>query len=175
VSLRRLAGPTRRSPHRVPDALRKILVGPKALPSPEGAAPRLQRRGLGPNATTRQSGAPQAVTPMGGTLRRGESAQALHLQAGQLGRRRTHQSLEHPAATSLLPLERISSSFCKLRTQHPSWLYRCKSHRVNKVKGQLGFPQESQVTLVGYYKGHPSRKMVHFFTKTRKHAKYTST
>jgi hypothetical protein len=103
---------------------------------------------------------------MGGTLRRGEGAQARHIQAGQRGRRRTHQRLKHPAATSLLPLERISKFFCKLRTQHPSWLYRCKSHRVNKVKGQLGFSQETQVTLGGYYGGHPPpRKNGPFFRK----------
>jgi hypothetical protein len=53
------------------------------------------------------------------------------------------------------PYKGFPSSFCKLRTQHPSWLYRCKSYRVNKVKGQLGFPQETQVTLGGYYGGHP--------------------
>jgi hypothetical protein len=45
---------------------------------------------------------------MGGTLRRHQSAQARYLQAGQQGRRGTHQRLEHPTATSLLPLERIS-------------------------------------------------------------------
>jgi transposase InsO family protein len=49
--------------------------------------------------------------PWEGTLCRGESAQAWHIQAGQRGRRRTHQRLEHPTATSLLPLERISKFF----------------------------------------------------------------
>jgi hypothetical protein len=32
--------------------------------------------------------------------------------------------LEHPTATSFLPVERISKSFAHIR--HPSWLYRCK-------------------------------------------------
>jgi hypothetical protein len=67
--------------------------------------------GLGPKAAPRQSRPPQAVTPMGGTLRHGESAQTRHIQAGQQGRRRTHQRLEHPGATTLLPLERISKFF----------------------------------------------------------------
>jgi hypothetical protein len=41
--------------------------------------------------------------------------------------------LEHPTATSLLPLERISKSFFRyLHTQHPSWLYKCKSHQLIK-------------------------------------------
>jgi hypothetical protein len=56
------------------------------------------------------------------------------------------------------PQKEFPSSFCKLHTQHPSWLYRCKSYRVNKVKGQLGFPQETQATLGGYYGGRPPPK-----------------
>jgi hypothetical protein len=55
----------------------------KALPSSEGAATRLQRRGPRPKATPRQPRPPQAVAPMGRTLRRGKSAQARHVQAGQ--------------------------------------------------------------------------------------------
>jgi hypothetical protein len=49
--------------------------------------------------------------PIGGTLRRCQSAPTRHLQAGERGRRGTHQCLEHPIATSLLPLERISKFF----------------------------------------------------------------
>jgi hypothetical protein len=48
--------------------------------------------------------------------------------------------------------------FCKLRTQHPSWLYKCKLSRINKVEGQLSFPQKTKVTLGGYNRGHPPRK-----------------
>jgi hypothetical protein len=44
-------------------------------------------------------------------------------------------------------------------------MYRCKSYRVNKVKGQLGFPQETQVTLGGYYGGIRPRKNGPFFRK----------
>jgi hypothetical protein len=41
--------------------------------------------------------------------------------------------LEHPAATSLLPLARISKLFdCKLHTQHPNWQYECKCQQINK-------------------------------------------
>jgi hypothetical protein len=36
------------------------------------------------------------------------------------------------------------SYLCKLHTQHPSWLYRCKYFRINQVKGQLGFPQKTK-------------------------------
>jgi hypothetical protein len=34
--------------------------------------------------------------------------------------------------------------FCYLHTQHPSWLYECKFHRINKIKGQLGFPLKTK-------------------------------
>jgi hypothetical protein len=88
--------------------LSKISAGSKAIPGPEHTAPRLQRRGPSPKIAPRQSRPPQAVTPMGGTLHCCQSAQAQHLQAGQRGRRGTHQRLEHPTATSLLHLERIS-------------------------------------------------------------------
>jgi hypothetical protein len=35
-------------------------------------------------------------------------------------------------------------SFCYLHTQHPGWLYKCKFHRINKVKGWLGFPLDTK-------------------------------
>jgi hypothetical protein len=69
------------------------------------------------------------------------------------------------------------SYLCKLHTQHPSWSYRCKFFQINKVKGQLGFPQKTKspsgATAVGIP---PPKKMAQFFCKTRrKHTKYTST
>jgi hypothetical protein len=48
------------------------------------------------------------ISPKGGTLRHYQSAQARHVQAGQRGRRGTHQRLEHLTATSFLSLEKIS-------------------------------------------------------------------
>jgi hypothetical protein len=88
--------------------------------------------------------------------------------------------LEHPTATSLLPLERISKSlFCYLHTQHPSWLYKCKSHRINKIKGRLGFPLKTKSPSGATAGGIPppkKNKMVPFFAKIRrKCAKYAST
>jgi hypothetical protein len=113
------------------------------LPSPEGAAPRLQRRGPGPEAAPRQSRPPQAVTPMGGTLRRSESALARHVQAGQRGRRRTHQRLEHPTATSLLPLERISKlCFVIYIPNTPVGCTDVNSFELIKLKGNLDFPRK---------------------------------
>jgi hypothetical protein len=86
ASSRRLTGPARRSTPRGLDAFRKVSVVPQALPSTEDTPTGLQRRGFGPNATPRQPRTPQAITPVGGTLRRGEGTQARHVQAGQRGR-----------------------------------------------------------------------------------------
>jgi hypothetical protein len=108
VSPRGLTGPAGRSTPRGLDALRKISTIPQALPGTENTPVGLQRRGFGPKAAPRQPRTPQAIASVEGTLRRGESAQARHVLAGQRGRRRTHQRLEHPTATSLLSLARIS-------------------------------------------------------------------
>jgi hypothetical protein len=62
-----------------------VLTGSEALPGREDKAPRLQRRGPSPKVAPRQSRLPQAIAPMEGTLHRGQSAQARHLQAGQRG------------------------------------------------------------------------------------------
>jgi hypothetical protein len=78
---------------------------------------------------------------MGGTLRRRQSAQTRHLQAGQRGRRGTHKCLEHPTATSLLPLERISKSLFVIYI--PNTLVGCtnvNSIELIKSKGDSAFP-----------------------------------
>jgi transposase InsO family protein len=41
-------------------------------------------------------------------------------------------------------LKGFPSSFCYLQTQHPNWLYGCKFHRINKIKGRLGFPLKTK-------------------------------
>jgi hypothetical protein len=46
---------------------------------------------------------------------------------------------------------------CKLHAQHPSWQFRCKYQRVNKVKGQLGSPQKTKLPS-GLLQGAPPRK-----------------
>jgi hypothetical protein len=60
----------------------------------------------------------------------------------------------------------------------PNTLVDCtnlNSFELIKSKGNLAFP-ENQVTLGGYYGGHPPpKKWSHFFAKIRKHAKYDST
>jgi hypothetical protein len=72
--------------------------------------------------------------------------------------------LEHPTATSLLPLARISKSFVVN--------YVPKTPVGNKhvditgaIKRAIRLSPETQVTLGGYYGGHPPQKMVPFFRK----------
>jgi transposase InsO family protein len=65
---------------------------------------------------------------------------------------------------------------CKLHAQHPSWQLKCKYQQVNKVKGQLGFPQKTKSPSGATTGGIPlPEKWSHFFTKTHKFANYAST
>jgi hypothetical protein len=89
-----------------------------------------------PKAAPRQPRPPQAIAPMGGTLRRCQSAQARHLQAGQRRRRGTHQCLEHPIATSLPPLRKdFQASFVIYIPNTPVGDTNVNFHQINKTKG----------------------------------------
>jgi hypothetical protein len=56
-------------------------------------------------------------------------------------------------------------SFCNSHTQHPSWLYECKLHRTNKVKGQLGFPLKTKSPLGATTGGIPPKNGPIFLQK----------
>jgi hypothetical protein len=94
----------------------------------------------------------------------------------QRGRRRTHQCLEHPTATSLLPLARISKSFV---VNHATNTPVGDNHvnTTNLIKRATRLSPETQVTLGGYYGGHPPQKWSHFFAKKKQltRAKYVFT
>jgi hypothetical protein len=64
---------------------------------------------------------------------------------------------------------------CKLHAQHPSWQPRCKNQQVNKVKGQLGFPQKTKSPSGATAGGTPPKNGPIFSQKNRKRAKYDST
>jgi hypothetical protein len=49
--------------------------------------------------------------------------------------------------------------------QHPSWLYECKSHRINKIKGRLSFPLKTKPPSGATVGGIPPKKWSHFFRK----------
>jgi hypothetical protein len=69
--------------------------------------------------------------------------QARHIQAGQRRRRRTHQRLEHPAATSLLPLARISKLFAvNYMPNTPVGSLDVNINKLIKLKDNLAFPRK---------------------------------
>ena len=74
------------------------------VPRPSGAGLGLQRQGLGAPPRPEQQKPPQALSAMGGTVRRRGGAPTGHLQAQDHRRKGLRQCLEHLEATSLLPL-----------------------------------------------------------------------
>jgi hypothetical protein len=63
------------------------------------------------------------------------------VQAGQRGWRRTHQRLEHPVATSLLPLARISKLFVvNYMPDTPVGSTNVNNRQLIKLKGNSAFP-----------------------------------
>jgi hypothetical protein len=71
---------------------------------PEGPVPRPPGGRPGASAATRRSRAAQAHASLGRAVRHRQSSEAQNVQAGQQPRRGLQQRLEHPTATSLLPL-----------------------------------------------------------------------
>jgi hypothetical protein len=75
--------------------------------------------------------------------------------------------LEHPIATSLLSLARISKSFVVNHVPNTP----VGDNHVNitsSIKRATRLSPETQVTLGGYYGGHPPKKWSHFFAKKKK-------
>jgi hypothetical protein len=74
------------------------------LPRPRGSVPRPLGGGLGTSATIRRPRAPQAHCSLGRVVHHRQDFEARNIQAVQQSRRGLQQRLEHPTATSLLPL-----------------------------------------------------------------------
>ena len=74
------------------------------LPRPRGSVLRPPGGRLGASATTRRPRAPQAHVSLGRAIYHRQDFEARNVQAGQQSRRGLQQRLEHPTATSLLPL-----------------------------------------------------------------------
>jgi hypothetical protein len=81
-----------------------VLAVPATLPRPRGSVPRPPGGRLGASAATRRPRAAQARASLGRTVRHRQGSEARDIQAGQQPRRGLQQRLEHPTATSLLPL-----------------------------------------------------------------------
>jgi hypothetical protein len=74
------------------------------LPRPRGSVPRPPGGRPGASAATRRPRAAQAHASLGRAVRRRQGSEARNIQAGQQSRQGLQQRLEHPIATSLLPL-----------------------------------------------------------------------
>jgi hypothetical protein len=79
------------------------------LPRPRGSAPRLPVGRLGTSAVARRPRVPQAYSSLGRAVHHRQDFEARNIQAGQRSRRGLQQRLEHPTATSLLPLRCFKS------------------------------------------------------------------
>jgi hypothetical protein len=74
------------------------------IPRPRGPTPRPPGGRPGASAAARHPREAQAHAPLGGAIHHRQSSEARNVQAGQQPRRGLRQRLEHPTATSLLPL-----------------------------------------------------------------------
>jgi hypothetical protein len=106
---RRLTGPAGRGSGHGLTTLGTISAVSTTLPRPRGSVPRPPGGGLGTSAVTRRPRAPQAHSPLGRAVHHHQDFEARNIQAGQQSRRGLQQRLEHPTATSLLPLRCFSS------------------------------------------------------------------
>jgi hypothetical protein len=106
---RRLTEPARRGSGRGLTTLVAVSAVSATLPRPRGSAPRLPGGRLGTSAATRRPRAPQAYSSLGRAVHHHQEFEARDIQAGQRSRRGLQQRLEHPTATSLLPLRCFKS------------------------------------------------------------------
>jgi hypothetical protein len=123
---RRLTGPAGRGSGHGLTTLGAVSAVPATLPRPRGSVPRPPGGGLGASATTRRPRAPQAHASLGRAVHHRQDFEARNIQAGQQSRRGLQQRLEHPTATSLLPLR----CFQIVHMPHP---YTKKSNHQGRV------------------------------------------
>jgi hypothetical protein len=101
---RGLTGPAGRGSGHGLTTLDTVSAVSATLPRPRGFVLRPPGGGLGASATTRRPRAPQAHSSLGRAVHHRQDFEARNIQAGQQSRRGLQQRLEHPIATSLLPL-----------------------------------------------------------------------
>jgi hypothetical protein len=101
---RRLIGPIGRGSGHGLTTLGAVSAVSATLPRPRGSVPRPPGGGLGASATTRRPRAPQAHSSLGRVVHHRQDFEARNVQDGQQSWRGLQQRLEHPIATSLLPL-----------------------------------------------------------------------
>jgi hypothetical protein len=101
---RRLTGLAGRGSRHGLTTLGAVSTVSVTLPRPRGPAPRLPGGRLGTSAVAGCPMAPQAYSSLGRVVHHRQDFEARDIQAGQRSRRGLRQRLEHPTATSLLPL-----------------------------------------------------------------------
>jgi hypothetical protein len=101
---RRLTGPAGRGSGHGLTTLGAVPAVPATLPRPRGSVLRPPGGRLGASVATRRPRAAQAHASLGRAVRHRQGSEAQDVQAGQQSRRGLQQRLEHPTATSLLPL-----------------------------------------------------------------------
>jgi hypothetical protein len=101
---RRLTGPTGRGSGHGLTTLSAVSVVSATLPCSRGSVPRPPSERLGTSAMTRRPRAPQAHSSLRRAVHHRQDFEARNIQASQQSRRSLQQCLEHPTATSLLPL-----------------------------------------------------------------------
>jgi hypothetical protein len=106
---RRLTGPAGRGSGRGLTTLSTVSAVIVTLPRPRGSAPRLPGGRLGTSAVAGRPRVPQAYSFLGRVVHHRQDFEARNIQAGQRSRRGLQQHLEHPTATSLLPLRCFKS------------------------------------------------------------------
>jgi hypothetical protein len=101
---RRLTGPAGRGSGHGLTTLGAVSAVSATLPRPRGSVPRPSGGGLGTLVTARCLREPQAHSSLGRAVHHRQDFEARNIQAGQQSGRGVQQRLEHPTATSLLPL-----------------------------------------------------------------------
>jgi hypothetical protein len=113
------------------------------LPLPRGLVPRPPGGRPGASAATRRMRAAQANASLGRAVHHRQSSEARDVQAGQQSRRGLQQRLEHPTATSLLPLR----CFQVVRTPH--------SHTKSNHQGRVSLASAKPDPPSGARRGEP--------------------
>jgi hypothetical protein len=126
---RRLTGLARRGLERGLTTLGAVSAVPATLPHPRGSALRLPGGRLGTSAAAGRPRAPQAYSSLGRVVHHRQDFEARGIQASQRSRRGLQQRLEHPTATSLLPLRCFKSFIYLVFSLHTQ----IKSNRQGRV------------------------------------------
>jgi hypothetical protein len=144
---RRLTGPAGGGSGHGLTTLGAVSAVSATLPRPRGSVLRPPGGGLGTSAAARRPRASQAHSSLGRAIHHRQDFEAWNIQAGQQSRRSLQQCLEHPTATSLLPLR------CFQVVHIPRCLYIHKKSLT--IKEGSALPRQSPTLPRGLKGGNP--------------------